>query len=256
MFPTGLFMLVELWTHAKALEGPTAHGDALRQLAAGWIWPVLIGLPMAFHAGYGLWLALRSRYTIARYPTSANWNYTLQRATGVLAALFIAYHVATFWAPLRLGVVAPNEAFFVLGGNLSSTWAGVPFAGLGYALGLSACIFHFANGLRSFADRWGLVRSTSGRNLAALACVAFGLGLFAAATPIVVYLATGWRMVGDPTNVDATPPACAAPNGLPSADAAAPSTPASTSTASTTASAPRPPSPAPTAATASSGEAR
>lgn len=232
MLPTGLFMLVELWTHAKALEGPAAHGDALRQLAAGWFWPVLLGLPMAFHAGYGLWLAVRPRYTIARYPTPSNWNYTLQRATGVVAAAFIGYHVATFWVPLRFGSAAPDEAFFMLGGSLSSTWAGVPLTGLGYALGLSACIFHFANGLRSFADRWGLVRSSRGRALTAAAAAAVGLALFSATTPVVVYLATGWRMIGAPTNVDATAPACAVPEPSVSSTSSSPSAPVPSATPS------------------------
>ncbi|HHH27062.1 MAG TPA: succinate dehydrogenase, partial [Polyangiaceae bacterium] len=205
VFPTGVFMLVELWTHAKALDGPAAHSDAIRLLAAGWIWPLLIGLPMAFHAGYGLWLAFRSRYTVARYPTSANWNYTLQRATGVVAAIFIGYHLATFWVPLRLGRVAPDEAFFLLSGHLSSTLMGIPLIGLGYALGLSACIYHFANGLRSFADRWGLAPTPRARAAAGVGAAGFGLALFVATAPVVVYVATGWRMVGEPVNVDATP---------------------------------------------------
>lgn len=232
VIPTGLFMLVELWTHAKALDGPAAHGDALRQLAAGWVWPVLIGLPMAFHTGYGLWLAFRTRYTITRYPTSDNWNFTLQRATGVVAALFIGYHVATFWVPLRLGTSSPDEAFFVLGGNLSSTVGGVPMTGLGYALGLSACIFHFANGLRSFADRWGLVRSPRSRGAVGVAAALFGVGLFAAATPVVVYLATGWRLVGAPVNVDATDPACAAPEPTASSSGSAAAPPLGSTTPS------------------------
>lgn len=211
VIPTGLVMLVELWTHAKALAGPEAHRQALERLAAGWIWPVVIGLPMVFHAGYGLWLSLRARYTITRYPTSENWNYTLQRATGVVALCFIALHVSTFWLPLRLGEIHAAEAFTLLRANLSSTAYGVPFMGLGYALGLAACVFHLANGLRSFATRWGLVTSRTGRNRASVAAALFGLALMAAGTPVIVYLATGWRMIGDPINVDATGPACEAP---------------------------------------------
>jgi succinate dehydrogenase cytochrome b subunit len=219
--PTGVFMLVELWTHAKALHGPDAHRAALERLAGGWLLLILVAVPMAFHAGYGLSLVLRTRYTIGRYPVSANWNYTLQRVTGVVALLFIVGHVATFWWPLRSGAVQPNHAFDLLTGRMSSTVAGVPWVGLGYALGLSACLFHFANGLRSFVVRWGLVTSAAGRRRADVAAALLGIALWLASAPVVVYLATGSRLFSSPQNVDATPTACEAPSARPTASASA-----------------------------------
>jgi len=120
VLPTGLFMLVELWTHAKALHGPDAHRAAVEGMTAGLWLQVSIGLPMAFHAGYGVVLALRARYTVGRYPSSANWNYTLQRVTGLLAFLFIGLHLATFWWPLRAGWVPETSL------GTCDTWVSSP----------------------------------------------------------------------------------------------------------------------------------
>src|SRR5207248_6314167 len=99
--PVGAFMLLALWANAKAADGPEAFAEAL-----GWLYraplaaATLVGLPLCFHAGYGLWLTARSDYTVGRYPHSKNWMYVLQRVTGVVALVFIAFHFWRFWLPL------------------------------------------------------------------------------------------------------------------------------------------------------------
>jgi succinate dehydrogenase/fumarate reductase cytochrome b subunit len=160
-----------------------------------------------------------------------------------VALFFIALHVATFWLPLRLGQVHVADAFTLLRANLSATLAGIPAMGLAYALGLSACIFHFANGLRSFATRWGLVTSRRGRGRMSVVAVLVGAALFAGGAPAVVYLATGWRLIGQPVNVDAGDTVCevsTAGSTEPEMSTAAPST-SLPSSATATEPAPAPP---------------
>ncbi|MEZ4437489.1 MAG: succinate dehydrogenase [Polyangiaceae bacterium] len=233
LVPTGLVMLVELWTHAKALDGAAAHAAAVRRIAAGPVLAALVVTPMVFHAGFGLWLALRSSYTVGRYPTSSNWDYTLQRVTGVLALGFIGLHVATYWWPLSQGTVAPEGAFEVLRASLSSARGGVPLLGLGYLLGFAACAYHFANGLRRFALRWGIAVSAPARRRASLVAVVLGLGVLGYGGRTLVYLATGSRFFGTPPDPDREAVACEV---APSSTTAA--SPPSTSTVPTAEAAP------------------
>ena len=40
--------------------------------------------PLAFHAGYGVWLMRASSFNAQRYTYGKNWLYVLQRVTGVV----------------------------------------------------------------------------------------------------------------------------------------------------------------------------
>ncbi len=206
--PVGLFMVVQLWVHAKALAGPQVYHDTLTGLArlpAMAELQAFVLVSLGFHAGYGLVLAARARYNIGRYPHSGNWIYTLQRLTGLLALAFIALHGATVWLPAFLGWVPLGELYPTLVAKLSATQAGVPWLSLAYLLGIGACTFHLAVGLWTFGVRWGLLTTRRARSWSGAAVVVVGLVVFGLGANTVLVLATGWGPIGpDPVIDDAT----------------------------------------------------
>lgn len=209
VLPVGLFMLLQLWTHAKALDGAEAHQDAMRSMSglpSAPLWEALILVPLAFHAIYGVVLAARPRYNVGRYPFSHNWMFTLQRFGGLLALLFITFHMASFWLQTRLGRVDVADLHELMVARLSATSMGVPWMAVGYIVGLGACAFHFATGLWTFCVRWGLTHTRAARSRLGFAVAVFGLGVFLFGARTIIHLATGQRLLGSspPASPDTT----------------------------------------------------
>ena len=107
------------------------------------------------------------------YRYGANWRFLLQRVTGVLLVVYIAYHV---WMTRMQPVVHP-EAFAgsdglltyeYMRGYLSASHIGVPTWIL-YALGTLAACFHLANGLWGFLIHWGVTVGPRAQRLSAVA---------------------------------------------------------------------------------------
>jgi succinate dehydrogenase / fumarate reductase cytochrome b subunit len=66
---------------------------------------------------------------------------------------------------------------------------------VGYLIGIAACVFHFSNGLYGFCFSWGITRSRRGTRLSSLLFGSLGVVLFALAAAIVIYFATGSRLL-------------------------------------------------------------
>ena len=210
VFPIAVFMLAELWVHAKAVSSPEAHREALETVAPlHALWLVIV--PLSFHAGYGVLLAVRPKYNVVRYPLSRNWFYVLQRVSGLVAVAFIALHAALVWWPRERGAIAASELHAALVRLLSATYWQVPWMAFVYILGLAACTLHLACGLWTFSIRWGLAVSKRARGRSGAIAVLIGLAMFAIGARTVLYLATGWRLGGTrdasgPTLCPAVPP--------------------------------------------------
>jgi succinate dehydrogenase / fumarate reductase cytochrome b subunit len=214
VFPVAVFMLVQVAAHAKALDGPAAHRAAMEgldSLPGLWVWRLLILLPLAFHATYGCYLALQPSYNVGRYPLSGNWMYVLQRASGLVALLFILLHGVTFSLPAARGVLPADGAYDLLGARLSSTAAAVPWWGLAYLLGLGCCSFHLACGIWTFCARWGVTVTRRSRTQLGAAMAVFGLAIFLASANVVLVLAAGAPLIGRPP-VQTLPAASCAPD--------------------------------------------
>jgi succinate dehydrogenase / fumarate reductase cytochrome b subunit len=155
-----------------------------------------IFLPLAFHAGYGVKLALEGRPNVGRYPFSRNWLYTFQRVTGLVAFAFIAWHLWEFRIAKLTGKMTIDAFYPTLALHLSSTYGGVPVLALVYLVGIAASTFHFANGLATFAFGWGIcVSRRSQRTLGALLAVG-GFILFLVGADTALFFATGARFPG------------------------------------------------------------
>ncbi len=196
--PVGVFLLFHLWTNAKALRGQRHFDDAVQDIQAMPYLPVLeIGLvllPLAFHALYGVKLALESRTNVGTYAYNRNWMYVSQRLTGFLALAFIVWHISEIWLQKWAGRLSPRDFYPVLCERLSSTHYGVPLIAFAYILGVGACVFHFANGLWGFCFSWGVTISRRSQRISATIFGLAGVALFLLGSSTAIYFATGSRL--------------------------------------------------------------
>lgn len=198
IIPVGGFMCFHLWENSNALQGQDRFEEAVGQInhmpyLAVLEWALIL-LPLAFHAGYGVKLALVSKPNVRSYPYSRNWMYTLQRTSGLLAFAFILFHLYEYWFQKLSGKLGPEQFYGALCANMSSTMGGVPVIALVYVLGVAACAFHFANGLWGFCFSWGITVSKRSQQLAATAFGVLGVVLFLLGANTAVYFATGSRI--------------------------------------------------------------
>ncbi len=193
LIPVGAYLVVHLLTNASILDGAQAFQRAVFMIhslnSALWVveW-VFIFLPLIFHAVIGFWIIAGGVPNTQSYPYKTNFGYTLQRATGMIAAVFILWHVFQmhgwfhnqFWldnvaTPLGGHVFRPYNAASTLGMVMQGTGA-ILFIIL-YAIGVLACVYHLAYGLWTMGITWGVWITPAAQARAGKVCTAFGIGL-------------------------------------------------------------------------------
>jgi succinate dehydrogenase / fumarate reductase cytochrome b subunit len=177
VLPIGVFLVVHLWTNLSAVRGraPFRHavGDLQSIPGLAVIEVVAILAPLAFHALYGLVIAAQARFNVGRYPYTRNWLFLLQRASGLVAFAFLVVHLGQFRAAKALGTMR-WEAFY----DRLALLLGSPGMFALYLLGVTASVFHFANGLWTAGQTWGLASSDRARRATAVLCVLGGVALW------------------------------------------------------------------------------
>lgn len=147
---------------------------------------VTLWVSIAFHAILGVYFARTGKSNTARYAYQDNWRYSLQRLTGYIAIFYIFYHVAT----LRWGwtFMSPtdepwshSQAASTFSLALRGQAQGIGFGGilvsLFYFVGVTASVYHLANGLWTAAITWGLTISESAQRRWGYVCAGLGAGL-------------------------------------------------------------------------------
>jgi succinate dehydrogenase / fumarate reductase, cytochrome b subunit len=187
LVPVGAYMVVHLLTNASIWDGPSTFQKAVYQIhSLGVLLPLVewtfIFLPILFHGIYGLVLVREGQPNTSNYPLSGNIRYTLQRATGLIAFLFIGWHVfhmhgwihAASWREF----VQPWGAQFSPY-NAASTGAAAMQQSvlviLLYAVGVVACVFHLANGIWTTGITWGVWTTAQAQRRANYVALAVGL---------------------------------------------------------------------------------
>jgi succinate dehydrogenase/fumarate reductase cytochrome b subunit (b558 family) len=203
VLPVGGFLVFHLWENSRALQGQEQFDEMVKGINHMPYLPVLetglILLPLAFHALYGVKLALEGKPNLGSYTFTRNWMYTLQRVTGLLAFAFISYHLYELWGQKVAGKLGPDQFYTTLCANMSSTVGQVPVVALVYILGIAASVFHLANGLWGFCFSWGITVSRRSQQLAATAFGLLGLIVFFLGANTALYFATGARFaIGAP----------------------------------------------------------
>jgi succinate dehydrogenase / fumarate reductase cytochrome b subunit len=163
--------------------------DTLDQIP--YLWAVEIFgllLPMLFHAGLGVFIAVNADYggPAKMRSYAEHWGFIFQRVSGVTLLVLLLIHLwQTWWQHqlVKLGPVlhpgAPAGHFDIMAvtsGLLSNNgWLVV------YALFVLLAAFHFGNGIYNFAYKWGFATSRASQRGAlalgmgvALVCVVLG----------------------------------------------------------------------------------
>ena len=180
--PLGAFLLEHFYTNSKALAGPDSFNNAVRDLQSiPYILLVetfFIFIPLIYHAVYGLVITWEARPNNLAYPYPRNWFYLIQRITGVILFFFIAFHVLNF----RFGMIPglnttsvahrPDLAFEIV----SKEFHMIPIF-LIYMVGISATVWHLANGIWLFMVDWGITIGERAQRLTGYACIGFGVVL-------------------------------------------------------------------------------
>jgi succinate dehydrogenase / fumarate reductase cytochrome b subunit len=200
--PLGAFLLEHFYTNSKALTGRQDFNSAVRDLQSiPYILFVEIGaifIPLIYHAVYGLVITWEARPNNLHYPYPRNWFYLIQRITGVILFLFIFFHVLNF----RFGMVpglntisvahSPDKAFDIVAGEFRM----IPILII-YTVGITATVWHFANGIWLFLVDWGIAIGAQAQRLTGYACIAFGaLLLLVGLNAMIAFIRPGGLLGG------------------------------------------------------------
>ncbi len=180
--PLGVFLLEHFYTNSKALDGAEHFNAAVTDLQSiPYILFIEIGgifIPLIYHAVYGLVITMEARPNNLAYPYPRNWFYTVQRITGVILFFFITFHVLNF----RFGMIPglntvsvahrPDLAFDIV----SREFRMVPIFII-YMIGITATVWHLANGIWLFLVDWGITIGERAQRIAGYACLGFGVVL-------------------------------------------------------------------------------
>lgn len=112
----------------------------------------VIYLPILFHAVLGVYIVFEAKNNVRRYGYFRNWMFLLQRITGIITLIFIAWHVWETRVQVGLGNAELNAG--LMEGILSE-----PFLFWFYVIGILSTVFHLANGLWSFCVSWGIAQT-------------------------------------------------------------------------------------------------
>jgi succinate dehydrogenase / fumarate reductase cytochrome b subunit len=180
--PLGLFLLEHFYTNSKALSGAADFNNAVKDLQSiPYILFVEIGgifIPLIYHAVYGLVITMEARPNNLNYPYPRNWFYLIQRISGVILFFFITFHVLNF----RFGLVpglntisvahSPEMAFDIVSREFHMVWIFMI-----YMVGITATVWHLANGIWLFLVDWGITIGERAQRLTGYACIGFGVFL-------------------------------------------------------------------------------
>jgi succinate dehydrogenase / fumarate reductase cytochrome b subunit len=211
VFPLGAFLVVHLVTNMRALDGDAPFLRAARAFdrvpLLGLVEGLLVFAPLLFHAGFGLWLVVRRQSLRTPSPYSPALGVAV-RVTGVLAVAFLAMHLPEL--RFREPAVRPGGAALLalLDAHLSSMSHGIPWRAVAYLLGSACVCFHFAAGLWGFFAGTPRGQVARTRRRAGWWAIAVGATLWILFADVVVYHATGARLLGGEAHDEASGAPC------------------------------------------------
>src|SRR6202035_3928811 len=181
--PIGVFLLEHFWSNSYALVSVQKYNDVSVELQSiPWrifVEAAVLWLPLLFHGFYGIYIWWKGKSNALGHPWMANWLYVLQRWTGIIAFIFIGWHLYTERF-LGHGVTSYAD----VQRNMMNPWY-VAF----YIIGVTASSFHLGNGLWNFACKWGIAVSARAQRAAGW----FGAAVTVALTFVGIAIAIGFR---------------------------------------------------------------
>jgi succinate dehydrogenase cytochrome b subunit len=187
VIPIGAFLAEHFWSNSYALVSAQKYNAISFELQTiPWRVPVealLIWIPLLFHSFYGVFIWWKGKSNQFRFGWFENWMYAFQRWSGIVAFVFIGWHV--YWER------------FLTGGK--STYADVahtladPVFFAFYIVGIVAVSFHFGNGLWQFCNKWGIAVSPQAQRAVGWACGLLGAAFMVVGLLIAISLHLHWQ---------------------------------------------------------------
>ena len=155
--PIGVYLVFHIMiANASVLGGPDRFDAAVAAIAV-LPPPILLAievlaiyLPLLFHSLYGFVRVGEAELgNPLRHDYLGAWLYTLQRITGVIAFFFIGWHVYT--TRFQYYFADAHIDFAMMRGIITE-----PVSFAIFLVGTAASVFHFTNGIWTFAITWGL----------------------------------------------------------------------------------------------------
>jgi succinate dehydrogenase / fumarate reductase cytochrome b subunit len=186
----GAYLCVHLLTNASVLNGAGTFQDQVDTIhRLGRALPLvewsLIFIPIIFHAVVGIQRAVSCETNSNIYRYGGNIRYTLQRVTAWIALFFIAWHVFHMHGWFHFDLWIKDVAEPLSGAQFDHEHASSSAAAallplltkFGYAVGILACVYHFANGLWTAGITWGIWTTPSSQRRADFVCGGIGVAL-------------------------------------------------------------------------------
>lgn len=174
VIPIGIFLIQHLVVNHFAVYGKESFNEAAQFMHDLPFRIVLetfiIFLPILFHAILGVYIVFVTKNNTKRYGYLRNWLFYLQRVTGILTFVFIAWHLWETRVQIGLG----NED---LNYSLMEDILTNPFMFWFYIVGVLSTTFHFSNGLWSFMVSWGITQSPKSQKISTYATLLVFLAL-------------------------------------------------------------------------------
>ena len=166
--PIGIFVVQHLVINHFAVYGEESFNKA-----AGFMHNLpfvlaleifIIYLPILFHAILGVYIVFIAKNNVKRYGFLRNWLFYLQRITGIVTLVFIAWHVFETRVQVALGNATVD--YSLMEGILDN-----PVMFWFYVIGVLSAVFHFANGLWGFLVSWGIAQSPRSQKIVTYATI-------------------------------------------------------------------------------------
>ena len=189
--PIGAYLLLHIFVENAFILGSAEQWDAMAAWIGSLPLPLLLAAevlvlwgPILFHGLYGVVIAYTGDATNTglRYEYRGSYLYVLQRITGVLALLFIGFHVYTTRLSHYFWGIEINYA--LMHGFMTD-----PLYFVAYLIGVTSAVFHFTNGIWTFCITWGITVGPQAQRLAQQ----LSLGLFAVMWPTSMAILWAFR---------------------------------------------------------------
>ncbi len=185
--PIGAFLAEHFWSNSYALAGVAKYNETSRELQ-GIPWKVfveatLIWLPILYHGVYGIYVWWKGKSNAFQYPWMGSWMYALQRWTGLIAFVFIGWHVYT-----ERFLTQGRSTFADMDRALANPWY-LAF----YIVGVVASSVHLGNGVWNFLYKWGITATRRAQRAAGYLGAAVAVIFSLVGVAILLSIRLHWR---------------------------------------------------------------